>query len=179
MCPCRTPGASRLSATGCPCGMGSNSQLMPRSSVPSAGMASPGPMQMPIPASLLPRPPAAKQRQTYPELERARRCRLVVFGLEVGGRWAPEAATFIRLLARARAAEVPTSLRAAARAAWVVRWRGILAVAAQRAFAASLLELPPGGECSAGGPEPALHELLADARWQATPASSRLPMRVG
>ena len=120
-----------------------------------------------------------KQRQTYPELERARRCRLVVFGLEVGGRWAPEAATFIRLLARARAAEVPTSLRAAARAAWVVRWSGILAVAAQRAFAASLLELPPGGECSAGGPEPALHELLADARWQATPASSRLPMRVG
>ena len=40
-------------------------------------------------------------------------------------------------------------------------------------------QLPPGGECSAGGPEPALHELLADARWQATPASSRLPMRVG
>ena len=120
-----------------------------------------------------------KQRQTYPELERARRCHLVVFGLEVGGRWAPEAATFIRLLARARAAEVPASLRAAARAAWVVRWSGIVAVAAQRAFAASLLELPPGGECSAGGPEPALHELLADARWQATPASSRLPMRVG
>ena len=56
---------------------------------------------------------------------------------------------------------------------------GILAVAAQRAFAASLLELPPGGECSAGGPEPALHELLADAQLQATPASSRLPMRVG
>ena len=31
----------------------------------------------------------------------------------------------------------------------------------------------PLGECRVGGPEPALHELLADARWQA-PANSRL-----
>ena len=93
-----------------------------------------------------------KRRQTYPELERARHYRLVVFGLKVGGRWALETATFIRLLARAAAAEIVTSLRAAARAAWVVRWSGILAVAAQRAFAASLFELPPGGECNDGVP---------------------------
>ena len=33
-------------------------------------------------------------------------------------------------------------LRAAARAAWVARWSGLLALAAQRAIAASLLELP-------------------------------------
>ena len=62
-----------------------------------------------------------KRRQTYSELGRAHRCRMVVFGTDVGGRRAPEAATFIRLLARARAAEVPTSFRAAARAAWVGR----------------------------------------------------------
>ena len=141
---------------------------MPRSSAPSAGTVDARP------GIVLAQATRRKQRQTYPELERARRCRLVVFGMEVGGRWAPEAATtFIRLLARARAAEVPASFRTAARAAWVVRWSGILAVAAQRAFAASLLELPPGGECSAGGPEPALHEILADARWQA--AGRRLP----
>ena len=40
-----------------------------------------------------------KQRQIDFELARARRCRLVVFGIEVGARWAPEAATFVRLLA--------------------------------------------------------------------------------
>ena len=34
-----------------------------------------------------------KRRQTYLELERARRCRLVVVGLEVGGRFGAEAAT--------------------------------------------------------------------------------------
>ena len=120
-----------------------------------------------------------KRCQIYPELERARRCRLVVCVLEVGGKWTPEAATFIRLLARARAAEVPTSPQAAPGAAWVLRWSGILADEGQRALSASLLELAPCGECSAGGPEPALHELLADARWQATPASSRFPMRAG
>ena len=42
-----------------------------------------------------------KHRQTYPEFDRGRRCRLVVFGLEVGGRRDGEAASFLRLTARA------------------------------------------------------------------------------
>ena len=85
--------------------------------------------------------------------------------------------TFVRLLARARTAAVPATLRAAAKAAWVLRWSGILAAAAQRAFAVSLLGLPPGHESSAGWHDPPLHELLADARWQVTPPSSRVPAR--
>ena len=52
-----------------------------------------------------------KRRQTYPELDCGRRCRLVVFGLEVGGRWDAEAASFLRLLARARASATPAALR--------------------------------------------------------------------
>ena len=82
-----------------------------------------------------------KRRHTYPELLRARRCRLVVFGIETGGRWSEEATTFLRLLAQARAASAPVAVRRAAQAAWVYRWSGILSVAAQRAFATSLLEL--------------------------------------
>ena len=42
----------------------------------------------------------------------------------------------------------------------------LLAVAAQRAFAASLLELRPAAELGEG-PEPELHELLAETRWDA------------
>ena len=118
-----------------------------------------------------------KRRHTYPELERARRCRLVVFGVEVGGRWSREAAQFDRLLARARAAAAPAALRVTARGAWVQRWSGILFVAAQRAFATSLLELPLHGECQGGSPEPELHEVLADSRWTAAPATSRLAAR--
>ena len=104
-------------------------------------------------------------------VERARRCHLVVVGVEVGGRFGAEAATWLRLLAGQRALEVPAPLRAAARAAWVARWSGLLAVAAQRAIAASLLELPL--ECNLAGDAPELHEVLADVRWQLPVLGSR------
>ena len=118
-----------------------------------------------------------KRHGTYPELQRARRCRLVVIGLEVGGRFGVEAATFLRLLARHRAATVPAHLRPAARAAWISRWTALLAVAAQRSFASSLLELPLAGEANGDDSEPELHELLADGRWERIVAASRLPAR--
>ena len=43
------------------------------------------------------------KERTYPELVHPGRCRLVVFGVEAGGRWSEEAAGFIRQLAKARA----------------------------------------------------------------------------
>ena len=36
------------------------------------------------------------KERTYPELIRNRRCRLVVWGIEVGGRWSNEASSFIQ-----------------------------------------------------------------------------------
>ena len=105
-----------------------------------------------------------KRFQTYPELESARRCRLVVVGIEVGGRFGAEAVQFRRLLARHRAASVPAHMQPAAVSSWVARWSGMLAVAAQRAYVATLLELPPAAELGEG-PMPDLHEVLADARW--------------
>ena len=104
---------------------------------------------------------------------------MVVFGVEVGGRWGEEAATLLRLLAAARAREAPEAVRQAAHTAWLVRWSALLAVAAQRAFAASLLELPLAGECDVGGTPPALDELLADARWHVPVPASRLPGATG
>ena len=44
-----------------------------------------------------------RKEATYPELLASARCRLVVIGVEVGGRWGSAAASFLRLLARARA----------------------------------------------------------------------------
>jgi len=66
----------------------------------------------------------------------------------------------LRLLARHKAATVPAASRPAATTAWVARW----SVAARRACAASLLELPPA-EAISDGPVPEPHEVLADARW--------------
>ena len=69
---------------------------------------------------------------------------------------------------------LPPPLRAAACAGWVQRWSGILAVAAMRAFAASLLELPPGGDDCEAGVVPDLHEVLA-AGGSGPLLASRLP----
>ena len=74
--------------------------------------------------------------------------------LEVRARWDSEAATFLRLLARARAAGT--------QAAWVLRWSGVISIAAQSALAATFLQLPAPSEPCAAGTPPALHEVLAD-----------------
>ena len=53
----------------------------------------------------------------------------------------------------------------------VSRWSSIIAVAAQRALASSLLELPLDTVAIAAG-EPAVHEVRQDERWFHAPASS-------
>ena len=97
-----------------------------------------------------------------------------MLGIEVGGRWSDESLTFLRLLARAKARRQPEWLRACTAQAYCYRWSALLAVAAQKAFAATLLELPPGAACFDGDPPPA-NEVLADARWSFPVHDSRLP----
>ena len=83
-----------------------------------------------------------------------------------------EAATFIRLLARARGATAPAAaVRSSAQAAWVLRWSGLISVVAQLALTATFLELPIRSELGVAG----MQELLADARWREALQPSRLP----
>ena len=79
----------------------------------------------------------AKER-AYPELLRNSRCRLVVLGIEVGGRWSEEGAAFITNLARTKTRGTPAPLRHAATASRISSWRAFLTHAALSAFAASL-----------------------------------------
>eukprot|EP00439_Symbiodinium_sp_Y106_P065954 s1280_g10.t1 len=119
-----------------------------------------------------------KRRQTYPEIARSRRCRLVVFGsklADAGLRKLPP--LFASLPVRVQQVPLLLSATLPRRAAWVLSWSGFISVAAQRALAATFLELPLQSELGAAGPPPALHELLADARWQQAPEPSRLPAR--
>ena len=83
----------------------------------------------------------AKER-TYPELQGGGRARLVVVGLEIGGRWSQEAAALIGSLARHKTQTLPAILLPAAHHAWISRWAAHLSTAAMRAFASSLLHLP-------------------------------------
>ena len=112
-----------------------------------------------------------KRQDTYPELSAARRCKLVVVGLQVGGRLS----AVPRLLADARARAAPTRLRPATRQAGVHRRTGLLAVAAQRAYASSFLELPLVNAEQGDGDMPPLGDLLAQAREAAQVTDSRLP----
>ena len=116
------------------------------------------------------------KERTYPEFGRASRCRLVVLGIEVGGRWSAEAASFVRSLARARARAALPLQRAATIAAFVGRWSGLLSVAAARSFAASLLSLPISNTANVDGEPPLLSDVLADLAdyAESPPLASRL-----
>ena len=99
------------------------------------------------------------KERTYPELVgRGGRARLVVLAGEVGGRWSGETSTFLQLLAEAKARAEPPVLRRRVVCAWKARWGAILACAAARAFACSLLNLRGGS--AAGGDTPASHEVM-------------------
>ena len=99
---------------------------------------------------------------TYPELINSGRCRLVVVAIETGGRWSDEAVEFIRLLACAKAQEVPSYMWWPTTLAWQRRWTRMLSTACSLSFAASLVE--PSDSCvtwcRTGGEPPSLAELL-------------------
>ena len=106
---------------------------------------------------------AARQRKerTYPELVGPRsRARLVVLAGEVGGRWSAETAMFLRLIAKAKARTEPPVLRLRAELAWRARWGSILACAAARALAWSLLGLRGGP--GANGDTPETHDVIRE-----------------
>ena len=98
-----------------------------------------------------------RKERTYPELAGAGgRARLVILAGEVGGRWLPETAHFLRALAVVKARDVPSILQASVEVAWFRRWSNILSRAAARAFADSLLEVWGAG--GAGGNIPSSHD---------------------
>ena len=76
-----------------------------------------------------------RKERTYPELIGSRRCGLVVFGIETGGRWSEETSNFVKLLAQAKARQTPPLLQTSLAAAFISRWTALLSHAAMNAFA--------------------------------------------
>ena len=104
-----------------------------------------------------------KKETTYPELIGPNaRCRLVVLAGETGGRWSEETRSFVGLLAKAKSCEVLWVLKKRVEQSWWFRWGSLLACAAARAFAASLLDVRVSG--GADGSVPSCHEVVHDAR---------------
>ena len=129
------------------------------------GSAKPGAASIPGVALV-----AARRRKArvYPEFAGPHaRCRLVVWGLEVGGRWSVEAWDFLRHLARARTRAEEPRLRRAAEVSWRRRWIGLVSCAAGRAVAESLLGL--AGAPGVDGNSPSTAAVLEDARYVRMP----------
>ena len=82
--------------------------------------------------------------------------------MEVGGRWSEESWTFLRLLAQAKAETVTPALRRSAEYTFLRRWAAMLAVAAQSAFAATLVGEPSAKMQAWNDTMPDLGEVLHD-----------------
>ena len=101
---------------------------------------------------------------TYPEFAGPHgRARLVVLAAETGGRWSLEALNFVNQLSKAKARSVPRILRNRVRQAFHHRWCSLLACAASRAFALSLLERRP--MVGADGDIPTTAAVVSDCRY--------------
>ena len=92
------------------------------------------------------------------------RSKLVVFAIEVGGRWSEESWKCLAALARGRARDVPEILRVSAIATWHKRWSNLLGVAVQRVVVISLLGLKDGG--GANGQLATSADVLEDVRYE-------------
>ena len=105
-----------------------------------------------------------KKVTTYPELVGPRsRAKLVVLAVEVGGRWSEQTRVFLSQLARARARQEIPLMRRRAEQAWRMRWGGLLARAAAKSVASSLLDLLHSH--GADGKAPLSHEVEGDHRY--------------
>ena len=122
------------------------------------------------PATAITQATRRKRISVYPEFAPQRRCRLVVVGLEIGGRWGIEAQSLVHSLAAAKARATPPGLQAAAVGAYTRRWAALLSCTAQRAFSASLLELPLGAtDHTDGDPPPFFRSPRRSARRRPPP----------
>ena len=103
-------------------------------------------------------PRRRRKELTDPELEGPRSmARLVVLAGEVGGRWSAETMSFLGLLAKTRARSETQLKRRRVEQAWRIWWSCMLACAAARALAASLLEQRVSVGCD--GNAPVSHEI--------------------
>ena len=101
----------------------------------------------------------------YPELVSNPRCRLVVVGVETGGRFSEDTSELLAKLAQARAQSAPKHLQFAARLGFERRWARILACrAAWASVAALVMDKETFRAAEMQSSTPWLADVLADAR---------------
>ena len=119
-----------------------------------------------------------RKTNTYREAAQAAgRIVLVTLACEIGGRWSDTCIKWVGMLAKYKAHNEPPHLKRAVEFAWHSRWWSLLSVAAQRAFALSLIEVDSDAIKPLADFEPRVGDILADVRYELGPVFSRLPLR--
>ena len=119
-----------------------------------------------------------RKANTYREAAQAAgRIVLVTLACEIGGRWSDTCIKWVGMLAKYKAHNEPPHLKRAVEFAWHSRWWSLLSVAAQRAFALSLIEVDSDAIKPLADFEPRVGDILADVRYELGPVFSRLPLR--
>ena len=113
------------------------------------------------------------KNSTYAEVVQSSGYKLVTLACEVGGRWSDTTCQLLRDLAKEKSQSAPPRLRRSTAFAWENRWWGMLSVAAQNAFAATLVDDAPHLLHAWEGSDPPLGVLLHGE----APTESRLPLR--
>ena len=113
-----------------------------------------------------------RKSRRYPELAHGDRGRLVVLGVEVGGRWSTEAWQLLQKLANAKCRSAPTLLRRSAALSWHRRWSSAVSISVQAALASSLSQPSAMAALAPDSSPPELCDLLD--RSAPEPAFSRL-----
>ena len=114
-----------------------------------------------------------KERK-YVELLAGDRCRLVVVGVETGGRWSAEATEFVSNLAAAKAREAPPVLRGSVSEGWRRRWTQMQSVSCSKAFACTLMSPSSDAPVGVEGGAPDLVDLIHGVTGQAEVSSVAL-----
>ena len=118
-----------------------------------------------------------RKERTYPELIGSRRWRLVVLGIETGGRWSEKISLFNSWPKPKHDKHHRFYKKKPSLAATLIsRWTALLSHAAMHALAASLLAQDCSNHSNVEGNQPSLSQVLAEAPLHAT-NPSRLPAR--
>ena len=161
-----------------PFGTAHNLRLTQPLLAPLAGMARHTPMLPPPPQPPSPRLRGANASRSTLSLHPNAAAVLSLWGWKSAGAGALRPSPLSTASPRPRR-EPPPGLQAAAVGAYTRRWAALLSCTAQRAFSASLLELPLGATDHTDGDPPPFFDLLAEARGDDPPHPSRLPLRQG
>ena len=113
----------------------------------------------------------------YADIVNSPNLHFLVLGCETGGRFDPECISVIRMLAKAKARGAPPLLKDSVEFSLIHRWSSVITVAAQNAYASSLLDADPVPPVCSEDTKMKWSQIIEYTKYEDTSDFSRLPCR--